>query len=603
MTAQFPPESYGKRPLVAMRLDAQRSAAFSRGQDQVVPMATVAVELLNDCAGFRTLQEHADRIASARKLSPAAQEELRDVLAGFAQKGLLVSKSTLLERARQGNAPAPPPIEGVCVATRGRPDVLPRCIRSYAANMRAFGRAPTWTILDSSPEPAARRRTRESLRALDSEGVVLHYASLEDKARFATALSTESGVDPDIVRFALFDVEGMDYDLGANRNALLLAHAGQMVFSVDDDTVCELRVGPDSPEKGIELTAVHLPDYLLFQSVDEARASLPPVNHSILGAHEEFLGRTLGGCLGHRNGEDVVADGLSEDALETILAGTARVGTTFGGIWGDCASTSAAHYLFCQGVRPGDLPTDEPNYRRTVASRQVLRAAKRPTLSQFAAVMTASFAVDLRQLCPPFFPTRRAQDHIFGTLLRSCFDDHFFGFLPVAVGHLPTMARRADPDGLWGTARPKFNALVFCAICLTSVELARPGAPRLRLLGRQLAELGSLPWPEFERVLLRRTWQTNSSDLRLLQNQLSLAAPSSPWARDARNYLRALWEGLTDIDVLVPHELRVNRSRDEARALMQRQLRRFGELLEAWPEIFRAAQRLSERGFAFARPL
>jgi hypothetical protein len=141
------------------------------------------------------------------------------------------------------------------------------------------------------------------------------------------------------------------------------------------------------------------------------------------------------------------------------------------------------------------------------------------------------------------------------------------------------------------------------AISLASVELAGSGAPRLRLLGRQLSELGRLAWPEFQHLLLRRTWQAGSADLRLVQSQMAAADPASPWARDAKRFLEASWAGLTDVDVLIPEALRRNRSPDEARALMQRQIRRFGELLEGWPEIFNAARRLGDRGVTLGRRL
>ena len=48
----------------------------------------------------------------------------------------------------------------------------------------------------------------------------------------------------DVIEFALFDPEGCGMTAGANRNALLLHSVGDMVLSVDDDTVCSVAESP-----------------------------------------------------------------------------------------------------------------------------------------------------------------------------------------------------------------------------------------------------------------------------------------------------------------------------------------------------------------------
>jgi hypothetical protein len=339
-----------------------------------------------------------------------------------------------------------------------------------------------------------------------------------------------------------------------------------------------------------------------FADLASARGALPPATESILAAHEEMLGLPLGACLGRRRADDVDADVLSEETLESILAGRVVVSATMGGFWGDCATTSSAYHLFCEGPRPDAFPRNDADYRRLVTSRQVLRASARPTLSAAALVMAANLGIDLRELAPPFFPTRRAQDLVFGALLRRCFDGRFVGFVPVAVGHLPAQERRADPDALWGTARPKFAELLFHALYLAPLDMANPGAARLRVLGRHLRELAELPWPDLERMLVQRVWQATAKDVRTLQDRIALADPASPWARDARAYREALLATFRATDLALPDGFRANRSPEEARALVQRLIGRFGALLDAWPELFAAAKRLRARGVSLASP-
>ncbi len=605
---------YRRRRLFAVHLDRELSivqrAGHLAGDAACLPVARTAVDVVSECNAFRTLQDHAVRIASARSLPPAAVGDIRAALEELSKRGLLVSKNALLERAHDASAaPSHGRIDSVCMTTRNRPEAVQRAIRSYATHMRAFGRAPSWTVLDSSPDPAARARTREGLEPLAREGIALSYASVAEKEAYGAALAAEAGVDPEIVRFALFDVEAMGHDTGANRNALLLAHAGQMLLSVDDDAVCDVRGAnggvSDARARAIELTAFHNPEVRLFESADDARASLPSANVSLLDAHEALLGRSVDACLRGLEASGVIAETLSDDALEAILEGRANVSATMGGFWGDCAATSPAYYLFCEGPPPSDFPRDPTSYRKLVSSRQIVRMAQRPTISAGATLMAVNLGMDLRTLSAPFFPTRRAQDLIFGTILRRCFEGRFFGFVPYAIGHLPVEQRThaSDPKALWGTGKPKLAAFVFHAIQLASLDHSSPGAPRMRMLGRHLTELGTLPWPDFERLLARRVWQASANELRLLRKRLSAADASSPWAHDAQAYADVLLHSIGNSDIALPESLRATRSVDDARALMQRLFRRFGGLLEAWPAIFSAAQSLNERGVTLAHRL
>ena len=63
--------------------------------------------------------------------------------------------------------------------------------------------------------------------------------------RYAARLAERAGVDPAIAAFALSDPLGAGFACGANRNALLLRHAGRPYLSLDDDMVCEMAAAPE----------------------------------------------------------------------------------------------------------------------------------------------------------------------------------------------------------------------------------------------------------------------------------------------------------------------------------------------------------------------
>jgi hypothetical protein len=64
------------------------------------------------------------------------------------------------------------------------------------------------------------------------------------------------------------------------------------------------------------------------------------------------------------------------------------------------------------------------------------------------------------------------------------------------------------------------------------------------------------------------------------------------WARDLRGYLEHQLNVLANPHCGIPTELQMGQSTEDAIASLRRYLERYRSLLEAWPELFSAAQRL-----------
>jgi hypothetical protein len=68
------------------------------------------------------------------------------------------------------------------------------------------------------------------------------------------------------------------------------------------------------------------------------------------------------------------------------------------------------------------------------------------------------------------------------------------------------------------------------------------------------------------------------------------------WAEDVRRVLNVLRDALPAPLYPVPGDLAEVVGEDEARSLGQRLVRRFGQLLQAWPDMVQAARDLRARG-------
>ena len=107
-------------------------------------------------------------------------------------------------------------------------------------------------VVDSSePEKAGELRGR--LRGLQRQlGVEILWIGIGEKLRMARELAAAAGLDPELVRFGLLDTHRHGHDVGTNRNALLLAHAGPMPHDIGQPLG---RIGNSGSAR---ITPVHL---------------------------------------------------------------------------------------------------------------------------------------------------------------------------------------------------------------------------------------------------------------------------------------------------------------------------------------------------------
>jgi hypothetical protein len=475
-------------------------------------------------------------------------------------------------------------ITAVGIVTRDRLRSLVACLESYLANCQRHGRSPEFVVADDSNAEAA-DRTRAALRRLaDQFTARIRYAGQHEKIRFADALAAESGVEPEIIRFALFGDARCALSVGANRNGLLLVTPGSLMLAVDDDTLCRIAAAPEH-EAALSFFSGYDPSELWFFP-DRARATrfVSFTNVDVVGCHESLLG-------------SAVADlgGPSEP--------DGRVTMTLNGLVGDSGMASPRYYLTLTGASRDRLVASPQAYRSGLESREILRSARQPTITRGPFCMTTFLGLDNRWLLPPFFPVQRNSDGIFGIMLQKCVDGSHVAFLPWVLLHAPKPPRVFAPEDLWADARAVRTPDIVLASVLSHEPRAglATTATRLADLGKHLRWLGALRLPDFEAHVLSLQQFRNLAFVTVLQSQLQ-AHGSSPrfWADDMERMVELMSKASTAQDYLVPRDLRQGRDTTAARLLGQELVGKFGELLEAWPDLVAAATRLRLNGSPMA---
>src|SRR6202034_1711042 len=108
-------------------------------------------------------------------------------------------------------------------------------------------------------------------------------------------------------------------------------------------------------------------------------------------------------------------------------------------------------------------------------------------------------------------------------------------------------------------------------------------------LGETFAELGSTPPTEFEEILRLRTWQHASAQIAKLDELLALYGGQPKfWSDDVKRYQRIAQQAIGDRYFMVPIDLEEAFGGEAGLIVLQRLIRRFGELLQVWPSLYDA---------------
>ena len=199
-------------------------------------------------------------------------------------------------------------------------------------NCRRHGRTAEFVVTDDSPGAEAQDQTRAALQLLEQRGTAqIRYAGWREKSRFAKALTRESAVPLEIIRFGLFGDDRCPLSTGANRNSLLLDTVNTLLLSVDDDTLCRVAAAPDRADAPLFFCGYDPTEFWFFPDHASAVESVSFAEIDVLRCHEALLG-------------NAVAD----------LGGTAdasgRVAITLHGLVGDSGMGSPRYYLTLTGA-------------------------------------------------------------------------------------------------------------------------------------------------------------------------------------------------------------------------------------------------------------
>lgn len=570
-----------------------------------------ALEFALSCSEFLPLRQHVAEYAERHAWDSLQVEALERLLPELHDAGLLVCTTDLLTHiAADDSQSTPSPIRFIGFPTGGaRVALLERALRSFADNARQHGRTIDYLVADSSAQPEHSTAFRERLTALRSElGISILYAGPQEKRSFVAVLAKMDACSVESAEFALLDPLGTGFACGANRNALLLHGAGEMLCSVDDDVVCRLAAPPNA-QSGLACFSNTDPyARWLFANRDRGWEAAQWTNGDFLGSNEEMLGRGIG-QLFHRVAPDSYDFSKTGGSfIRRVESKPGFVRATFFGHVGDPGIPSSAYYLYYDDENRRRLTESEAHYRSVFSSRSVHTMVPRPAIGDSSVCPGMAMGLDHRTLLPPFIPVLHAEDYAWGAALWQCCGDAFLGHVPLAIQHDPGAGKTIlTPENFTQNRRVViFEWAHLLRRLILDFEPAEQEAPaaRMRSLGEEFIQLANLSERDFATALAEVVLEHESEKLSWLEKQLTEDTESPEfWREDVQKHLDHIRQALTHEDFDIPFDLKPGRTPGEARTLIQTLLGRYGRLLQEWPAMVEAAAELRRRGEGLFAPV
>jgi len=455
--------------------------------------------------------------------------------------------------------------------TAGKRASLAESVEGFARNLAEHGRVAPILLATDSPfeslDPAVTAKTAGSAR---THGLPFLVSDAKVRERFLNRL--ERDFDPETVGYAFLphrDGKGS----GRNYNAIMLAAAGGIAVSTDDDVLCRpaLRRGCRGPRAAAYTKAVFPLDYLFRKDREEVLADVEPLGLDVAAEHLRFLGV-----------------GAAEFTDERLPDGAGTVTLTSPGTYGDSGFGRARTVLSLKGRARDEMKAR--GYSSLKYSREVLRIAETNLVGPSMNFMAMQSGWDCRRPLPPFLPAGRNPDGFFAFIHRLLDPASLTAFLGFGYLHDSGEPRSFDPASLTAF-KPYLSELLMALALRCRPSFGTEGVKeRFRELAENLEAAASARTNEFAHFLHDAWSEGAEAYAASLEKALDEDLPSE-WAEDTKTHLEAVYETLREPSYLFGERgcgLSAEQVRGHAAS--------YGRLLGIWPDLLEAAARLDRDG-------
>ncbi len=556
--------------------------------------------ILQRCESLKAFNDQA-RLILADSRVPVSASTIRISLDSLARRGFLQPEEEITSSLRRhpglcGTSSHDVVLSRVAWPTRNRPELLYRSIQSWDEAIARHGRTADLLICDDS-DSHIDERVRHTLSRYSrrSRGSVRFFGRTEK--REVLSLMEQSGLSRDLLEYAFGHAHQSFGAYGANRNWLLLANLGESFVCVDDDTTCSMA-RPRDAQNGIGIASAISDE--MFQFFESREKVLEAVLYAEVDPFQELerlLSAPLADALRSEEETSRLLGDATWDALQALLRPRAHVALACRGFYGDAAGINTRLLLRLEGAHRERVGVAS-EYARAIASTEGVVIPRQATVARRLKLVSTCFALRSVEAVPPFSPIGRGEDTLWSTTAPWVMPNALFAVSATGILHdgRPRNITRKDVVSAGMNINACLESLARC--CLPHFFPKEGPQRRLRRMGKLLTELGQVPWDEFADHL-RHGWSAQTEKTVQHLESLLLIHNRQPanWAADVDAHIESLQQYAVSEDFAIPVELRTHadgrpRSQEEARRLLQDLVRKYGELLIAWPDMVGVAKEL-----------
>jgi len=199
---------------------------------------------------------------------------------------------------------------------------------------------------------------------------------------------------------------------------------------------------------------------------------------------------------------------------------------------------------------------------------------------------------------PPFLPTGRNEDGLFGLTLAAVDRTAVVGHVPYAVLHDSARASRYGQYAFVSATQTRMADLMIHLLnsWRPSTKSVRPGQ-RLSRLAEWFGALADLDEPDLARTIVETVFQVRERELSLIAGALRLESDyPAHWQRDLTRYRDTLLANLRRPEFFLPVELNRDQSVGRRYRAIRRFLRMSSASLAAWPTLWEETRRRARVG-------
>ncbi|MBB5060748.1 hypothetical protein HDF16_005484 [Granulicella aggregans] len=364
---------------------------------------------------------------------PLSQTSCTAFLEMIRDTRLLISLSTIEKILPSRDRPSS--ADTIIIFTRDRPHALRNALDSAQRLVRSDANTRQIVIFDSSGTSAVSSHNRDI--ASSSGNKAISYVGLKELAAYRDRLWA-AGASATAIE-GLWASVRVNFSAGSARNLALLRHQGQRLLLVDDDVDCRFMTHSSTRPERLSFVKDGSDHYIEFPWQPDAwAASALTPDRDVLQDTFDLLGRSIAELTRNWRGERV----LNQPARDMIMSESGRVrqvrAVTFG-ICGDsgCFTGDWLGLRSREYITPTVCKSRDPKINLYLSNRNIVDIARSLELPEHSPFMCYSVALDNRDgELPPFPPTHRNEDGVFGQMLRNAWGS-CVAVSPFGVYHFP----------------------------------------------------------------------------------------------------------------------------------------------------------------------